>query len=113
MYYYDFMAKAVEETIEQAENGLYYLAPDFRLRLETENLTPARIEDVEMNWDGIKEYLKLEVQKRNTMEDKKPAVINWIHQLITMTIEPAMLEEETEMIKNVVEYMRLKNKEQE
>ena len=46
------------------------------------------------------------------MQDKMPAVLDWIHQIITTTIEPSMLEEENEMTKNLIEYMRMKKEEQ-
>ena len=107
--YYSFMNKACEETISQANNGLYYLEPAFRVILHSEGLDPENVNDYAINWDTVKEYLQLEVSKRNTIEDKKPAVIDWLHKTITTTVEPSMFEEETEFIKNLTEYMNTKN----
>lgn len=111
-FYYEFMKKACDEAIAQAENGLYYVEPAFRVILSSEDLTPENVVDYEVSWSGIKEYLELEVKKLNTMQDKMPAVLDRIHQIITTTIEPSMLEEENEMTKNLIEYMRMKKEAQ-
>ena len=109
MKYYDYMKHACDETIVQAENGLYYVEPAFRVILDLAGLNPANIEDYDVTWRGVQEYLDLQVKKLNTINDKAPAVYDWLHKIVTTTIEPSMLAEETEMTQNLVEYMRLKS----
>lgn len=113
MKYYEYMQKVCENVIGVADNGIYYLEPAFRVMLDSVGLTPDVVDDYELNWDGVKEYLELQVNKLNVLEDKKPAVINWLHQIITAQIEPAMLEEETDYIKNLTEYLNAKKETQQ
>lgn len=109
MLYYEFMRKAVSLAVVEADNGKYYLEPAFRVILSEEGLDPADVTDYEISWAGVKEYLELHVKKMNAISDKTPAVVDWLYETITMQIEPAMLEEENEAVKNLIEYMRLKN----
>lgn len=106
MFYYEFMQKAVSLAVEEADNGKYYLEPAFRVILNSEGLDPADIKDYEIDWGGVKEYLELYVKKMNTTSDKAPAVMDWIHQIITTTVEPAIFQEETDYIKQVTEFMK-------
>ena len=57
-------------------------------------------------WYDVEDILKLEVEKRNAENSKKEVVIDWLYDVITTTVEPAMLAEETDYIKQVVEFMR-------
>lgn len=110
MNYYEFMKKACDEVVVQAENGLYYLEPAWRVILDSAGLDCDLVKDVTLRQDQLKEYLELQVIKLNTINDKKPAVIDWLHQTVTAVVEPAMLEEETEYVKNLTEYLQTKNK---
>ena len=110
MSYYTYMQKVVDEVIVQADNGLYYLEPSWRVLLYSADLTPDKVNDTELNWDGVKEYLELHVKKLNTIQDKIPAIVDWVYETITTVVEPAMLEEETTLIKTITEYMQEKNK---
>ena len=108
MSYYTYMKKAADEVLVQAENGLWYLEPSFRVILDSAELEPDKVKDYEITYAAIKEYMELEVTKRNTIADKKPAVIDWLYETMTSVVEPAMLEEETELFKNMTEYMKAK-----
>lgn len=108
MTYYDFMKRATEEVVSQADNGLYYLEPAFRIIMVENGLSPKHVDDVELNWDGVKEYLELYVVKLNTESNKMPAVVDWLHKIVTTAVEPEIQEEETEFIKNFIEYTRTK-----
>lgn len=109
MLYHEFMRKAASYTVEEADNGKYYLEPDFRVILDSEGLDPANVTDYEIGWGGVKEYLELYVKKMNAISDNSPVVVDWLYQIITTQVDPAMLEEENEVVKNLIEYMRLKN----
>ena len=51
--------------------------------------------------------MKLEVERRNKLSDKSRFVIDWIFEIISSTIEPTMLQEENELMKNMMDYMKL------
>ena len=102
----DFIIKAENLTIEQADNGLYYLNPMWRSVLEDNQLDILDISDSGADEDEIEDVLKLEVEKRNTVNSLKPYVLNWIHDVITASVEPAILQEETDYLKNLTEYLK-------
>ena len=106
MLYSEFMIKAQEETIVQADNGLFYLDPDWHYLLACSELDIEEISDFNLEWNELENILKLEVEKRNTINSIKPYVLNWIHNTITATVEPAILQEETDYIKNITEYLK-------
>lgn len=108
MLYSEFMFKAKEEVIVQADNGLYYLEPDWHLILSTIKLDVEDITDFYIGWLELESILKLEVEKRNTVSSVKPYVIGWFNDLISATVEPAILQEETDYIKNLTEYLKTK-----
>ena len=106
MLYVNYINKAAEATIIQADNGLWYLEPLWREILYNEDLDISQISDAKVDWGGIFDVLQLEVKKRNTINDNKPYVMNWLYDLITATVEPAIMQEETDYIKQVVEFMK-------
>ena len=106
MLYVNYINKAVEATIIQADNGLWYLEPLWREILYNEDLDITKISDAKVDWGGIFDVLQLEVKKRNTINDNKPYVMNWLYDLITATVEPAIMQEETDYIKQVIEFMK-------
>ena len=112
MLYTEFMNKVTDLTIEQADNGLYYLEPMWRSILNDNKLNLKSFSDVKASWNDIYDILRLEVEKRNTINSKKPAVIDWLYEVISAQIEPAMLAEETDYIKQVTEFMKANHESQ-
>lgn len=112
MLYIEFINKAVDATIETADNGLCYLEPLWRNILFDCELDITKVSDVKADWTDILEVLKLEVEKRNVINSVKPYVLNWINNVISSTVEPAMLEEETDYIKNLTDYLKEKREAQ-
>lgn len=108
----EFILKAEELTIEQADNGLYYLNPMWRSTLEDNKLDILDISDSGADEDEVEDILKLEVEKRNAVNSLKPYIMNWIHDIITASVEPAILQEETDYLKNLTEYLKT-NKEKQ
>ena len=108
MLYSNFIVKAKEETIHQLDNGVWYLEPEWQDILYRAGL--GALDDLEdsylSGWYDVEDILKLEVERRNARDSKTKPVIDWLYELITATVEPAMLQEETEYIKNLTEYMR-------
>lgn len=106
MLYSEFINKAKDLTIEQADNGLFYLEPMWRNILFENKMSLKAISNAKTDWNDIASVLKLEVEKRNTINSKKPIVIDWLFELITAQIEPAMLQEETDFIKAVTDFTK-------
>lgn len=108
MDYFEYMEKVSSLVIGTLENGLHYLEPAWRVILDGEGLQPYKVKNVKLSWDMTKEWLELQIVKLNEEINKMPAVVEWLHQIITAQIEPAMLEEETDFVKNLTEYMKAK-----
>lgn len=102
----EFINKAKELTIQQLDNGYWYLEPEWNLILHENELFYDDISDFEFTSKEMKDILKLEVEKRNLRDSKTKDVIDWLYDLITATVEPAIMQEETDYIKQVVEFMK-------
>jgi len=112
MLYTEFVSKAMDETIVKAENGLFYLEPLWRTILNENELTIDKISDATVTISDIKDVLKLEVEKRNTINTKRNDVYEWLFDVITATVEPAIMKEETDYIKQVIEFMQQNHKQE-
>ena len=110
MLYTEFIKKSIDLTIVEADNGLFYLEPMWRNILDDNELFFDQVSDFEAEPPVVEDVLKLEVEKRNTENSVKPYVLNWIHEVISATVEPAILQQETDYIKNLTEYLKV-NKE--
>lgn len=108
MLYSQFIYKAENLTIHQLDNEVWYLEPEWK-DIICRNVI-GNIDDIEdsflSDWWDVENILRLEVDRRNSQDNKKNEVINWLYEIITSTIEPAILEEENEYIKNVIEYLK-------
>ena len=107
MLYTEFIKKAMDETITQADNGLFYLEPMWKMILHDNELFFDEVSDFQITPEETFEVLRLEVEKRKTIFSKKNDVIEWIYEVISNTVEPAILAEETDFVKNVVDFMRV------
>lgn len=109
MTYSSYIYKAKELTIQQLDNGTWYLEPEWQDILyregmgELDNLDDSYLD----GWYTLEDILKLEVERRNAKDSKKNEVINWLYDLITAAVEPAVLQEENEFIKNMMDYMKV------
>lgn len=114
MTYASYILKAKEITIQQLDNGTWYLEPEWQDMLYRESLGELdNLEDSYLDsWYTLEDILKLEVERRNAMNSKKNEVINWLYDLITAAVEPAMLKEETDYIQQVMEFMKANHENQ-
>ncbi len=112
MFYAKFICHAKQLTIKQLDNGIWYLDPEWKdivcreIESDLDNVEDNYLTD----WWDIENVLRLEVDRRNAQDDKKIEVINWLYDVITATVEPAILSEETDYIKQVIEFMRENHK---
>lgn len=115
MLYSAFIRKAEELTIQQLDNGIWYLEPEWQDILFRNGL--GEIDDLEDSyldgWYTLQNILELEVKKRNCVMDKKNDVINWIYDVITATVEPAITAEESNFMKNLTDYLQVSHAIQE
>lgn len=110
MTYFDLINNAIDLCITvDSTTGMAYLEPPYRMLLrEADLIHPEIIEPEELY-----ELLKLEVKKQNAKVNKSYAVSEWLHDIITQTVDPAMTQEENELMKNLLEYMKVKSEQQE
>ena len=108
MLYSNFILKAKELTIQQLDNGVWYLEPEWQDILYRNGLGALdELEDSHLSgWYDVEDILKLEVERRNVKDSKQKEVVDWMYDLITAAVEPAMLQEETDYIKQVTEFMK-------
>ena len=104
MLYATYMQKAKEVCIDRfVESGKWYLEPDWRIILRDNQLNNFKLQDVKIDWSIVEDVLKLEVEKRNARDNKLGYVADWLYDTLTSTVEPAMLSEETDLVKNMLE----------
>lgn len=113
MIYDNYINKAYDLVIEQDEDtGVWYLNPNWVHLLYTNELDFEKVSDDYINQYEIEDTLKLEVQRRNLKNEvKKQAVIDWLYDIIVAKVEPQMLQEETEYVAQMIEYMRFRDAE--
>lgn len=109
MLYTEFMKKAEEFILSYDEDsGLTYLEPDYVVILRGLKMNPEEdISDYPLSWAGLEDRMKLEVEKLNKLDDRTKYVVDWLYSVLTAAIEPAMLQEENELMKNMMDYMNL------
>lgn len=109
MLYTEFMKKAEEFILSYDEDsGLTYLEPDYVAILRGLKMNPeADISDYPLSWAGLEDRMRLEVERRNKLDDRTKYVVDWLYSVLTAAIEPAMLQEENELMKNMMDYMNL------
>lgn len=111
MTYYTYMYGAASYTLEQNdETGFWNIAPDWKIILCDNGL--GDIDSIEapfkVTWIDVEDYLRFEVEKRNKALDKRMLINDWLQELINNHIEPAVLQEETEYIANIMNYLKFK-----
>lgn len=102
MNYYDIINQAIGLVIVDAGNGLCYLEPRYKEALRIAGLD--QYEDV-ISKEDLYEAIKLEVERRNTCGNKMNVIAAWVAETITTVIEPAIAQEQNELMKNMLAYL--------
>ena len=102
----EYIQRVSDLTIERADNGSFYLEPTWPIILRDNELKLEDVLDADITMNDVYEMLKLEVEKRNTINSKKNVVIDWLYELISAQVDPAILAEETDYVKQVTEFMK-------
>ena len=109
MSYHDVVNKAIELTvIQDEETAVSYLEPRYREVLRENDLyLPGHEQTGDFYDQELWEILKLEVEKQNAKHNVAHALAEWAYQILTQTIDPALVGEENELMQNIIEYMQL------
>lgn len=111
MTYMEAVNKAIETVVSTDDkSGITYLEPLYRWTLRNEGLVMdtenEETKDLPTEFE-MSEILHLYVEKQNAINNKTNAVIEWLYDVITQTVDPAITAEDNELMKNMIEYMQL------
>lgn len=109
MLYQEYIQKAKNICVAVDDvNNTAYLLPDYRYILYLSGL---KIEDVSdfpgVNMDIVCENLKLEADAYNARNNMTPAISSWIRETILDVFSPIESAEQDELMKNIIEYLRV------
>lgn len=109
MNYHDIVNQAIELTvIQDEETAVSYLEPRYREVLRENGLSlPGHVFDGDEKDKELWEILKLEVEKQNAKHNVSHALAEWAYTILTQTIEPELVSEENDLIKNIMDYLQL------
>ena len=113
MIYDVYINKACNLVIMQDEDtGIWYLDPNWVHTLYTNGMEIEAISENYIDKYDVEDALKLEVDRRNiAKQSKKDAIIEWLYNIVTTKVEPQIMQEETEYVAQMIEYMRFRDAE--
>lgn len=101
MNYFDIINHAIELVVLDAGNGSWFLEPRYREALRSAGLFDNGI----IPEEELFEIVRLEVEKRNALNDQSKVVAAWIADMLMSAIDPAVTEQENELMKNMLAYL--------
>lgn len=111
MLYQEYIDKVKELALVTDErNGVTYVRPDYEYLIAASDLKLEDVTDFEdVSKSVVYRQLLLERDMRNTQNDNTPIVMQWIYDVISNVIEPAIVEEQNKLIKDMLEYRKERN----
>ena len=111
MLYSEYMDKVKEIALLTNENtGLTYIRPDYEYILDAGELKLEGVSDFEdASKETVYRQLLLERDMRNAQQDKTPAVMQWLYDVISTVVEPAIIEEQNKLIQDMLAYRKERN----
>ena len=111
MLYSEYMDKVKEfALIKNEKNGLAYIRPDVEYVLAHEDYNLGNVTDFEnVSIEHVLRHLRLECDMLNAKENMTPVVARWLNDVISTVIEPAIIQEQNALIKDMLEYRKEKN----
>lgn len=92
------------------DNEMTYIWPDYEYALRKMDLGIDKVSDYEgLTYETVYRNLVLERDMRNAKKDKLPIIIDWLYNVVTTVVEPAVVEEQNKLIKDVIEYRKERN----
>ena len=110
MTYHEIINEAIDTLVTTDDNsGLTYLEPLYKETIRSEGWTEPDAETGEpvVTMEELAEILKLTVEKRNAQNNRTQAVVDWIFTVIENGIDPLVEDEQNDLIKNMMDYMKL------
>jgi hypothetical protein len=96
--------------ITSEKNGLTYIRPDYEYILAASGLSVDDVTDFEdATRNVVHRQLILERDMRNAQNDISPIVMKWLYDVINTVVEPAIVEQQNELIKDMLAYRKEKN----
>lgn len=111
MLYQEYIDKVKELALVTDErNGVTYVKPDYEYLIAANDLKLEDVTDFEdVSKSVVYRQLLLERDMRNAQNDNTPVVMQWIYDVISNVIEPAIVEEQNKLIKDMLEYRKERN----
>ena len=111
MLYYEYMDKVKElALVTNEKNGLTYIRPDYEYLLETSGLSLDDVTDFKKaSGTVVYRQLLLERDMRNAQNNISPVVMQWLYDVISTVVEPAIVEQQNQLIKDMLAYQKEKN----
>lgn len=111
MLYSEYMDKVKSVALLTNENtGLTYVRPDYEYMLSTMGLTLDNVTDFQsVTTETVYKHLLLERDMRNAQMDKTLVIMQWVYDVISTVVEPAIVEEQNKLIKDMLEYRKERN----
>lgn len=111
MLYQEYIDKVKELALVTDErNGVTYVRPDYEYLIASSDLKLEDVTDFEdVSKSVVYRQLLLERDMRNAQNDNTPVVMQWIYDVISNVIEPAIVEEQNKLIKDMLEYRKERN----
>lgn len=111
MLYSEYMDKVKAIALLTNENtGLTYIRPDYEYILAASELKLEDVSDFKnVTHDVVHRQIILERDMRNAQHDKTAAVMQWIYDVISTVVEPAIVEEQNKLIQDMLAYRKERN----
>ena len=111
MLYTEYIAKAKDMCLAIDDvNNVAYLLPDYKYMLTLSDLNLEDVTDYPgVTYDDVSENLKLEAEAYNSRHNLVPAIAAWLREAIVDAIAPIAAQDQNELIKNLIDYMKANN----
>ena len=111
MLYSEYMDKVKElALITNEDTGMTYIRPDYEYLISASQLDLDDVTDFEdVTRTVVYRQLLLERDMRNAQKDKTQIVMQWLYDVISTVVEPALVEEQNKLIKDMLEYRKERN----
>ena len=111
MLYSEYMDKVKElALITNEDTGMTYIRPDYEYLLSASQLYLDDVTDFEdVTRTVVYRQLLLERDMRNAQKDKTQIVMQWLYDVISTVVEPAIVEEQNKLIQDMLAYRKERN----
>ena len=110
MTYNDYMNIILPGCVDyDQESYTFYVNPDYAYVLKKSDLDPSIVDDYELTWDELHRVIELEKDRMNAGRNMLNRLANDVINIIGKSVDPVMAQQQNELFKNLVEYMKANN----